>query len=469
MVFSSVVFLFLFLPLALATYFLVPVKWKNALLLLLSLVFYTWGEGKLVLVMLTSTAIDFFCARMIEKGQRKWGLLISILTNLSVLGFFKYFNFSLENARQVFLFIEWDTTVLSTLPCVTLPLGISFYTLQSMSYTIDVYRGKIKANRSFIDFAAYVTMFPQLVAGPIVRYADIREQLHRKLLSLGDFAKGMERFILGLAKKVLIANSMATIADDIMAQDQGSYSGGFAWLALLAYTFQIYYDFSGYSDMAIGLGRMLGFRFPENFRHPYVSRSIREFWRRWHISLSSWFRDYLYISLGGSRRTAYRTYLNLLIVFFTTGLWHGASWNFVVWGLFHGVFIVLERLGGNTYLQKAPRLLQHGYTLIVVMLAWVFFRIEDFPESLRFMASLFTFPNGTTAMNSYLQFYHLNMHTLSIMLLAAIFSAPLYRRMRRKLLRTNRYIYTILVALLFVVTLIYLSADTYNPFIYFRF
>lgn len=470
MIFSSVLFLFSFLPLVLGLYYLAPNKMKNFVLLIVSLIFYTWGEDKIVVVMLLSAMIDFSCGLLIERGNRKIGLALSICTNLSFLLFFKYFNFAFENYNYVVATLGLEGAIFHNIPQIALPIGISFYTFQTLSYTIDVYRGTVKANHNFINFATYVTMFPQLVAGPIVRYADINEQLANKHISIDDFSIGIERFIIGLAKKVLIANTFATIADSIFTLDAADVSTPFVWLGIIAYSFQIYFDFSGYSDMAIGLGRMFGFRFLENFNYPYISTSIKEFWRRWHISLSSWFRDYLYISLGGSRVGNKRLYLNLFIVFFVTGLWHGASWSFVVWGLFHGIFIVIERIGFGDVLQKAWKPFQHLYTLLVVLVGWVFFRAETLSGAIEYLQQMFVPSSGLAATNSYLSFLYLNSYTILFLIIAIICSTPVYQFFDKKLQTSQGAIFRIVVLFtLFILSVIYLGAGSYNPFIYFRF
>ncbi|BDS14844.1 MBOAT family O-acyltransferase [Aureispira anguillae] len=470
MIFSSAIFLFSFLPIALGLYYLAPHKLKNLVLLIVSLIFYTWGEDKIVVVMLLSAMVDFSCGLLIERGNRKTGLAISIATNLSFLLFFKYFNFAFDNFNYVIETLGFTNATIQNLPQIALPIGISFYTFQTLSYTIDVYRGTVKANKNFINFATYVTMFPQLVAGPIVRYADINEQLEAKQLSIDDFSIGVERFIVGLAKKVLLANTFAAIADSIFALNTADVSTPFAWLGIIAYAFQIYFDFSGYSDMAIGLGRMFGFRFLENFNYPYISTSIKEFWRRWHISLSSWFRDYLYISLGGSRVGKIKLYRNLFIVFFVTGLWHGASWSFVIWGLFHGLFIVIERIGFDQVLSKLWKPLQHLYTLVVVLVGWVFFRAETLPDAMRYLQQMFVPSLGEAATNSYLSFLYLNSYTFIVSLLAIVFSFPVYHYFDKKTQEpAGAMIRIVMLFALFVLSIIHLGADSYNPFIYFRF
>jgi len=470
MVFSSIIFLFWFLPFVLILYYLAPGKMKNFVMMAMSLLFYTWGEEIMVILVIISTIVDFFCGLIIESGRRKLGITISVMTNLGLLGFFKYFNFAFENFNLVLNFFGVENTFLTHVPYIALPIGISFYSFQTLSYTIDVYKGEVKANRNIIDFAAYVTMFPQLVAGPIVRYADINDQLNNKDISVNNFALGTERFIIGLAKKVLIANTFATIADDVFSQNIQELPTLFAWIGIIAYSFQIYYDFSGYSDMAIGLGKMFGFDFLENFNYPYISKSIREFWRRWHISLSSWFRDYVYIPLGGDRKGKYRTYVNLMIVFFLTGLWHGASWNFIVWGFLHGFFIVGERLGWGKRLQLLPSFVQHCYTLLIVVTGWVFFRAENMGDAFLYLQKMFWFSEGNLALYSYLDFFHANIRTLFFLLIAIIFAMPLYLTIY-KFLESQKLVFVRLFffLVLFAISIVYLGADSYNPFIYFRF
>jgi len=478
MLFSSPIFLFLFLPIVLLLYYLVPKNIKNAILLTASIFFYSWGEQLIVAVMLTSTVVDYYCGLYIEKGNRKTGLFISLVANLSFLVFFKYFNFAFTNFSALLHFFGINNQLAENLPHIALPLGISFYTFQTMSYTIDVYKGNVKANRNFIDFATYVTMFPQLVAGPIVRYIDINKQLKNKNISWQNFSNGIERFVIGLAKKMIIANSCAYVADNILDSNIADLSTSMSWMAIIAYTFQIYFDFSGYSDMAIGLGKMFGFDFPENFNYPYISRSVKEFWRRWHISMSTWFRDYVYIPLGGSRVKLPRIYINLLITFFITGLWHGASWNFVTWGFFHGFFIVIERIGFDKILQKIWRPLQHLYTIIVFVIAWVFFRIENFDQSVLLIKKMFSFSQGNLLLNEYLCFHIVNRELLIIGTLATIFSLPVYHNAKTFVMSCHfckrngtvlKTLWFLFILLLFALSLSYTVSDTYNPFIYFRF
>jgi alginate O-acetyltransferase complex protein AlgI len=502
MVFSSTIFLFLFLPVVLALYFLSPKKARNLFLLIASLFFYSWGETWFVLVMLFSTVTDYLCGLAIAGGftdrigkpleqlpegsarsrPQKAALFASVLVNLSVLGIFKYFYFILGNYNSLagaagLAGMKWETTLQ-----ITLPLGISFYTFQSMSYTIDVYRGKVCATRNFLNFSCFVTLFPQLVAGPIVRYRDIAESLVKRAVGLEGFACGARRFIIGLGKKVLIANIAAVPADVIFALPQDQLTCGLAWLGAVSYTLQIYFDFSGYSDMAIGMGRMFGFTFPENFNFPYAADSIRDFWRRWHISLSRWFQDYLYIPLGGSRMSNARTYANLTTVFFLCGLWHGASWTFVVWGLYHGAFLVIERTGFGRVLARLPFPLRHAYTLLAVIVGWVLFRAESFPQAMAFLQAMAGFAQGTGT-DYYVEMFLSNARLLA-MAAGAIGSMPLIpalARWRERIAQERSGFFgiareatfslggVVILALILLGSALQLSASTHNPFIYFRF
>lgn len=429
----------------------------------------------MVLVMLLTAVIDFFAAQIIERGHRKLGILLSVCSNLGLLAFFKYFNFALENYNSFITLLGFHDSILTDFPYITLPIGISFYTFQTLSYTIDVYRGHTKANTNFIDFAAFVTIFPQLIAGPIVRYVDVERQLKIKNISTENFAMGIRRFIIGLSKKMLLANPMASVADNVFSAPFEELSTGWCWIGIIAYSFQIYFDFSGYSDMAIGLGKMFGFDFLENFNYPYISRSIREFWQRWHISLSTWFRDYIYIPLGGSRVAPRKVYRNLLIVFFITGLWHGASWNFIIWGLFHGAFLIFERIGLNNVLNRIWSPLTHMYTLIVVVVGWVLFRTETLTDSITFLSQMFSIHSGDTSRISYLNFFLANNEYFLVFILSIICSTPiigvLWDRivaLQEKSIIPSILDFSVHVTLL-VMSASYVAAETYNPFIYFRF
>ena len=413
MVFSDSVFLFMFLPLTLAVYYAVPFAFKNTVLFLTGLLFYAWGEPVYVLIMLLSTAIDYCAGRLMDrfdsnKNIRKATLLVSVVMNLSLLGIFKYGSFFIGSVNGIFGSAIPD-------PGLPLPIGISFFTFQSMSYTIDLYRRNIKVQKNFIDFAAFVTMFPQIVAGPIVRYEDVSAQLACRRIDLSSMSDGITRFVCGMCKKVLIANSIGALWTDVKAQDYASMPAATAWLGIAAFTLQIYFDFSGYSDMAIGLGKMLGFDFPENFRYPYNSKSIAEFWRRWHITLGDWFKSYVYFPLGGSRGSTAATIRNTLIVWLLTGLWHGASWNFILWGLYYGVLIILEKFVFRRLLERTPSALRHILTMLAVVFGWVIFEITSPASELEFVKAMLGF--GGSFANS----FTLNaLHNYAVTFIAAI-------------------------------------------------
>ncbi len=478
MSFASLTFLFLFLPLCLLAHQLAPARARNAVLLAMSLAFYAFGEGLFVGVMLASIGANWgfglVLARASRAGRRRLALGLAVGVNLALLFFYKYANFFVESANALL-----PTLGLSRIEAapIHLPIGISFFTFQALSYLIDVYRRDAPAQRNPVHLALYIALFPQLIAGPIVRYAHLAAQLRARRVELAGFASGVERFIFGLAKKVLVANTLATCADRIFALPTGELTVGLAWAGSLAYALQIYFDFSGYSDMAIGLGRMFGFRFLENFDHPYVSRSIREFWRRWHISLSSWFRDYVYIPLGGGRGSPARVHLNLLVVFTLCGLWHGASFGFVVWGLFHGAFLVAERSGLGERLARWPVVLQHAYAILVVLVGWVLFRADSLGHALDYLGAMFGGAPLASAAHP-LRFYLTNdvllMGTLGCV--AATPVAPQLRRLAERLLAGADPVSRALaggaacaLALLFVLSISTLAAGTHNPFIYFRF
>ncbi|MBU3682911.1 MAG: MBOAT family protein [Phycisphaerales bacterium] len=489
MVFSSVAFLFWFLPATLLLFHAAPARVRLPVLLAASLAFYFYGENWLIWVMLASTGIDYVCALMIAGSspsgsvavlpahgprtpwQRGW-LAVSIASNLALLGYFKYFDFFVENAIRLLDALRLGHLGLDGLARVALPLGISFYTFQSMSYTIDVYRGRVAANRSLLEFSTFVTMFPQLVAGPIVRYSDIEGQLRSPGRSVGEFAEGVRRFIGGLAKKVLIANPMALVADRAFALPEQDLTWGIAWAGLAAYTLQIYFDFSGYSCMAIGLGRMFGFRFPENFDFPYVATSVREFWHRWHMTLSTWFRDYVYFPLGGSRGSEAATWRNLLIVFVACGLWHGASWNFVAWGLFHGLFISMERTALGRVVSRVPRPLRHAYLMLVVMVGWVLFRCDTLSHGLSYAAALL--PHASTSLRTAREL--LPNESIAVLAIGAAFCAPVVPWLRARVERLGGHprlaaelAWTAALFGLLVLSAGFLASGSYNPFIYFRF
>ncbi|MDZ7840728.1 MAG: MBOAT family protein [Gammaproteobacteria bacterium] len=475
MVFSSAIFLFVFLPLVLTGYYLVPRSLRNAYLLAASLGFYAWGEGFLVLLMLTSVALNYAGGRIIDacraQRSRKIALGITLAANLLLLGWFKYANFIADNMNVVLEAVGLPTWGLDP---VHLPIGISFFTFQAMSYVVDIYRGDARVQTNPVNSALYIALFPQLIAGPIVRYHHIDEQLRERSHSLDLFAGGVVLFVIGLGKKMLIANPMGEVSDRIFAIPADELTASVSWIGAIAYTLQIYFDFSGYSDMAIGLGRMFGFQFLINFNYPYISRSMREFWRRWHISLSRWFRDYLYIPLGGNRVSPRRVYVNLLVVFFLCGLWHGASWNFVIWGLIHGAFLAGERTFLGRWVWQLWRPVQHAYVLFVVIVAWVFFRAETLDHALLYLAAMFGFGDGDGLL------HHAAMYVdpLTVLILVSGFigSTPVWPALRRRLAdlqpRACALVDTAMIGalmLLIFAASLHLAAGTHNPFIYFRF
>jgi alginate O-acetyltransferase complex protein AlgI len=498
--FTEPTFLFLFLPVLLALYFIKGSRehasYGNWLLLVASILFYAKGGGAFTWLMLASIAFNYWMAIAVDRARgsvppaaippkahpaRRW-LALAVAVNLVVLGIFKYANFFVENVNAL-LGIFGGQRV--DVPPVLLPIGISFFTFHAISYVVDVYRRDATAQKSPVHAALYLLLFPQLIAGPIIRYRDIADQLARRIVTIDGFAYGIRRFVIGLAKKVLIANVVAGPADKIFAMPFAELSAAHAWLGIVCYTLQIYFDFSGYSDMAIGLGRMFGFRFPENFRWPYIAGSVQEFWRRWHISLSTWFRDYLYIPLGGNRVAPARRYRNLVAVFFLCGLWHGASWNFVIWGLWHGAFLVVERViakspshqltNSRTSGVLAWPIWGHAYTLGVVMVGWVFFRAETLPGALAFLKAM----AGATiaAPTMYTVWWYLTPELSLALIAGAIGSAPwvpalaarIGRAERPRLEWTAGLLSTASLMALLVASIVSLSARTYNPFIYFRF
>ncbi len=476
MVFSAPIFLYGFLPLVLLAYFLSPKSAKNAVLLAASLLFYAWGEVFYLAVMLVSIAANYLVGLALERHKdfqqkRRRIITIGVAINLLLLVSFKYANFISDNVAVVTRALglgEYD------LAPVHLPLGISFFTFQAISYIVDVYRGNAEVQRNPFHFALYVSLFPQLIAGPIVRYTTIADQIKDRTTTVDLFYNGSRRFIYGLAKKVLIANSLGAVADACFAVPEGELSMIAAWVGIIAYSLQIYFDFSGYSDMAIGLGMMFGFKFLENFNYPYISRSIQEFWRRWHISLSTWFRDYVYISLGGNRVSPARVYLNLLIVFILTGFWHGASWNFLVWGLFHGAFLVIERAGFSNILARSPAALRHGYVLFVVVIGWVFFRAENLSAALDYLGVMFG--SQSLAMTGFEWAELMTSEALIAMVLGLILSTPIYRwfeERRSAQLAVGRLKLAVAEQVflggLLLLTLFKVASSTYDPFIYFRF
>ena len=477
MLFSSIIFLFVFLPLVLLLYFVVAKKNRNLILLIFSLLFYSWGEKMIVLVMLSSTVIDYFSALIIEKRNKKLGLTISIAANLLFLTYFKYTNFAFENFHALAELININNADILKIPKIALPIGISFYTFQTMSYTIDVYRGKVKANKNFINFATYVTMFPQLIAGPIVRYLDIHKQLEKREISINKFAIGVQRFIIGLAKKVIIANTFSIIVDEVFLIHPEYLSPELAWIGIIAFFLQIYFDFSAYSDMAIGLGKMFGFDLLENFNYPYISKSVREFWTRWHISLTTWFRDYLMHPITKKGQSRFRMHLNIIIVFLVVGIWHGANWTFVVFGLIHGITLVIERLWLKNILKKIWAPIAHIYTISIVLFSCILFRAYDIGHAGNYVLSMFGLNQSEVYNFPASKFY--TYETLIITIIAILFSTPIYFKIsnlikkwslkNKKIETIIKYIYYVFIIALLLVSITYINADTYNPFIYFRF
>lgn len=471
MIFSSLIFLFSFLPIVFILYYLVNDKLKNFVLLLASLFFYAWGEPKYVFLMLGSIAANYIFGLKVSsnnKKEKKLWLTISVIFNISLLVIFKYTNFFVDNFNTLF-----NANI--SIPTIALPLGISFFTFQTMSYVIDVYRKDGNVQRNIFDLALYISLFPQLVAGPIVRYQTVDEQINKRIHSSEKFAVGVNRFICGLAKKVILSNQLGMVADGVFATNMANLSIAESWLGIICYTLQIYFDFSGYSDMAIGLGKMFGFDFLENFNYPYISQSVSEFWRRWHISLGSWFKDYVYIPLGGGRVSKLKVYRNLFVVWFLTGFWHGASWNFIVWGLYFGTLIALEKSFLEKLLYKMPKILRHIYLLFIVIIGWVFFRANDIGQALDFIQVMFGI-NSNPMINTNFKIYMIDYYY--IVLAAIILSTPIVKITKSRLLKINKDILHsnvayllhgfLLTSYMFVV-IIMLCSSSYNPFLYFRF
>lgn len=466
MVFSSLTFLLLFLPCVLLVYFAVPKSWKNAVLFAFSLLFYAWGEPIYVGLMIFSTVLDYCCGRTAEKyrgtPKAKIGLLVSVVVNLSLLSLFKYADFLIGTINSVF-------ACALPLPELPLPVGISFYTFQTMSYTIDVYRGEAKAQKNIISFGAYVALFPQLIAGPIVRYRIIADQIDNRTHSFDRFGTGAKRFVCGLGKKVLLANNIGLLWDAISQTNTENLTVLSAWLGIIAFGFQIYFDFSGYSDMAIGLGGMFGFSFPENFNYPYISKSVTEFWRRWHISMGTWFRDYVYIPLGGNQKGTALQLRNIAVVWLLTGFWHGANWNYVLWGIFFGALLIAEKFFLLDKLRKAPAIVGHIYLLLCVNVSWVLFAFEAPGKGWSFLKVMF----GGTALCDSAALYQL-LSFLPLLLLCAAAAVPLGSRLYRRInARWSASLLTAADAVGLVcvsgLAAAYLISGSYNPFLYFRF
>ena len=467
MVFSSLTFLMLFLPAVLLIYFAVPRQGKNAVLFIFSLLFYAWGEPIYVGLMIFSTVLDYTCGWLVEKyrgtSKQKIGLLISVFTNLGLLFFFKYTDFFIGTINTVF---GTDIAMLN----LPLPIGISFYTFQTMSYTIDVYRGDAKVQKNILSFGAYVSLFPQLIAGPIVRYQDVADQLNERTHSFDRFGDGVKRFVTGLGKKVLLANNIGLLWDAISKTAAENLTTLAAWLGIIAFAFQIYFDFSGYSDMAIGLGKMFGFEFLENFNYPYTSKSVTEFWRRWHISLGTWFRDYIYIPLGGNRKGLPIQIRNIAIVWLLTGFWHGASWNYVLWGVFYGVLLMAEKLFLLKWLKKAPAFVGHIYTMFAVLFGWVLFAFEDFGKGVAFLKTMF---GGGAGFISNSTLYQI-LSYLPLLIVCLVAATPLAKKIYGKLsCKAGEGVLltvdSVRIAGIMLLSIAYLISGSYNPFLYFRF
>ncbi len=467
MVFSSILFLFLYLPVVLVVYYIAPLKWRNPWLFFVNLIFYGWGEPIYIALMMFSIIVNYITGLYVgkyrdeDKPKAKRFLVVNIIINLGMLMFFKYYDLFANTLNQIpgLGFIQ---------PLhVVLPIGISFYTFQTMSYPIDIYRKDSEIQRNFISFGTFVALFPQLIAGPIVRYKDVASQLDFRAKSPEQFASGVRRMTSGLAKKVLIANNIGKLWDTYSVMGVSDLSLVGSWIGILAFSLQIYFDFSGYSDMAIGLGRMIGFEFLENFNYPYISRSVTEFWRRWHISLGTWFRDYVYIPLGGNRKGKYRQLLNITIVWALTGFWHGASWTFMLWGLYYAAFLIFEKLYWLDVLKRAPRIVGHVYTLLVAVCGWVVFQLTSLADCARYYRAMFGFGEGgffNSTDSYYFQSFAL------MFLIAFIACTPLTRNLYYRLTdKAKAVVAPILIVLGLVISTAYLVDASYNPFLYFRF
>ncbi len=470
MLFSSLTFLMVFLPCTLALYYIVPQRFRNVIMLIASLIFYAWGEPIYIVLMMLSIAFNYVCGINLGEKEdnsaaKKKSLIFAIVVNLLILGFFKYYGFLVDTLNSILpVNIPYRE--------LPLPIGISFYTFQAVSYVIDVYRKNAKVQKNILNFALYICMFPQLIAGPIVRYVDIEIQLRKRTVSLYKFGSGVKIFIIGLAKKVILANCVGEIFNEIAGYQMGSFSVLTAWVGCIAYALQIYFDFSGYSDMAVGLGRMFGFEFRKNFDYPYVSRSITEFWRRWHISLSTWFKEYVYIPLGGNRFGKAKQIENILIVWMLTGMWHGAAWNFVVWGLYYGIILVLEKFVWGEKIQRQPSWIQHMYALVCILIGWVFFFSPSIGYAFDYLGTMFGI-GASAFLDRQGVFFILSNYLLFAVALLGSSSAGdnILKTMSMKI--RNRKIRMVVISsahlILLFVTIAYLVTESFNPFLYFRF
>ena len=466
MVFSSVVFLYIFLPIMLLVYFIVPKKFKNAVMILASLIFFAWGEIRYIFIMLLLAVMDFWCGKNIDKfyddkKKKRVYLLIDVCVNLLILFFFKYADFIITNINSV---THFNIPLLN----IPLPIGVSFNTFQSLSYIIDVYRGTVKCEKSFYNYLTYTTLFPQIIAGPIVRYETVDEELETKNISLDNFSKGMRRFIIGLGKKVLIANNIGMLWNILETGNYSELSMLLSWIGICAFALQIYFDFSGYSDMAIGLAWIFGMDFDENFNYPYISKSITEFWRRWHMTLGSWFKDYIYIPLGGNRKGLLKQIRNILIVWFLTGAWHGASWNFILWGLYFGIVLIIEKMFLLKVLEKLPKIFRHIYSILLILVSWVIFAFEDLSKVFEYIKAMFA--NNVIYNNEAL--YYLKNY-LFIIAIGILCSLPIWKKLKEKIdKKENRWL-DILTSFgylaIFLLSTASLVTDSFNPFLYFRF
>ena len=463
MVFASITFLYYFLPLFLIIYFIVPKKYKNIVLLVFSLIFYFYGEPKYILLMLIEVLFSYYMTRYLERNKSKSLLGIIVSVHILLLCIFKYFNFIISNINNIF---NSNISLLN----IVLPIGISFYTFQIISYEVDVYRGKVKASKNLIDFMTFVFLFPQLIAGPIVRYESINKELKERKVSFENFSYGVNRFVIGLFKKIVIANNIGELTNILTSSSEVSVL--LYWILGISYMLQIYFDFSGYSDIAIGIGRMIGFNFPENFNYPYIASSVTDFWRRWHITLSSWFRDYVYIPLGGNRVSMLKHIRNILIVWMLTGLWHGASWNFIIWGLYFGIILIIEKYFLNNILSKLPKIIGNIYTLFIVMISFIIFSSENLNSSFIVIKGLFSF-NSIDLYNDFI-LYYIRSYGF-IILFGLLFSTPLIKNIINKL-KSNKilsYIINVLEIILVLIILLVVTSmlidSSYNPFLYFRF
>ena len=469
MLFSSITFLFLFLPVVLAVYYIVPFKAKNIVLLIASLFFYAWGEPVYVILMILSIMLNYFCGRDIKENEEdprraKLGVIFAVVANLFVLGFFKYYGFLIETLNAM---LPIDIPY-RELP---LPVGISFYTFQAISYILDVYWKKAQPQNNILYFALYISMFPQLIAGPIVQYADIEEQLRRRHMGIRKIGEGAQLFIIGLAKKVILANSTGAVFEQVSGMAAGNLSILTAWIGVFSYAFQIYFDFSGYSDMALGLGRMFGFEFRKNFDYPYVSKSVTEFWRRWHISLSTWFREYVYIPLGGNRCSVSRNIFNLMVVWALTGMWHGAAWNFIAWGVYYGVILVLEKYVWGAYVDRLPNVVRHIYAGVLVLVGWGFFFSPSLGYAIRYLFAMIGGGAGIVdSEGAFLLVTHWLLYLVSVLGCSAFGMSVLrgvIRAPRNAKLRTAAAV--VIYIGMFLISVAFLVTDTFNPFLYFRF